>query len=174
MQNYGTSPLEILAADAMLKGLVYLDQFTYSAAWVVNTPTALTASGTIPVNIQIDGDSDFVMQAVNIAAYTNASPPLVISAPNYLLTIQRAGSGRVIMNQPQHVTNLAGNYWNNSFPGSWPMPGLLAKSTTATVTLQNLSTAAPGRVDLSLIGFKVFYKGQNTRDNVFRLGGMVI
>lgn len=172
MQNFGTSPLEILACEAMLGGLVYLDQFTYSAAWTSSNP--LTTTGTIPVNIQIDGDSDFIMQSVNLTAFTSANPPVVISSPNYLITISRAGSGRQIMNQPQHVQNLCGNYWNNSFPGVWPMPGLLQAKNTITVALQNLSTAQPGRVDVALVGFKVFYRGSTDRTQVFNLSGFAL
>lgn len=169
MQNFGTSPLEILACEAMLQGKVFLDQFTYSAKW---DNSSLTATGTIPVNIQIDGDSDFVMQAVNLTAFTNATT--VLATPNFLITIARAGSGRVIMNQPQHIMNLCGNYWNNSFPGVWPMPGLLQAKNTTTVTLQNLSGVAPLRVDVALVGFKVFYRQGATRTNVFNLEGFAL
>lgn len=171
MQNFGTSPLELLAADAMLRGLVFLDQFSYVATWSAATNNQLTATATKPVNIQIDGDSDFIMQMVNITAFsTNATT--VNTSPNFLLTITRSGSGRNIMSQPTHVQNICGNYWNNSYPGAWPMPGLLAAKNTTVLTLQNISGVDQNRVDIALVGFKVFYKGVGTREEVFRLGGM--
>lgn len=174
MQNFGTSPLEILAAQAMIQGQVFLDDFTYSASWIISTATALGATATVPVNIQIDGDSDFVVQSVNIAAYTSANPPVVIAPPNFLILIQRSGSGRQIMNQPQHVSNYCGNFWNNSFPGIRGCASLLQAKNTVVITLQNLSGTAPGRVDVALAGFKVFYKGRNSRDNVFNVAGYAL
>lgn len=171
MQNFGTSPIELLAADAMLRGLVFLDQFTYVASWSTATNNQLTGTANIPVSIQIDGDSDFIMQMVNLTAFsTNATT--VNTSPNFLLTITRSGSGRNIMSQPVQVQNLCGNYWNNSYPGAWPCPGLLAAKNTTVVTLQNLSGVSQTRVDVALVGFKVFYKGVASRDEVFRLGGL--
>lgn len=157
MNGYGVSPLEIMAADAMLQGIAYLDEFTYSAAWITGTATALGSGATVPAQIQINGDSDFIVQEMNITAFDNAAPPVIVASPNLLLTITRSGAGREIMNQAQHVMNICGGYQTNRFPSKKPMPGLINKSNNLQLTLQNLSTTVFSRVDIALIGFKVFY-----------------
>ena len=156
MIGFGTSPLELLASEAMLQGLVYLDEFVYSVSFN-STTTAIGSLGTGSVQLLINGDSDFVAQEMCVTVFTNTTT--INASPNLLLTITRSGSGREIMNQPQHIQNLAGNYWNNAQPGRKPMPGKFEAATNVTFTIQNLRAQAEGRIDVSLIGFKVFYTG---------------
>src|SRR4029078_11440946 len=167
MNGFGTSPLEILATEAMLQGLVYCDEFVYSASWIAGTATELGALATVEVQVQINGDSDFIVQEQNIT-FTNDDSIIFV---NSLLTIIRAGSGREVMSSPQNVANICGAYIGSSgamsFPGKKPMPGLLQKSNTLTCRLQNLTSTAPDRVDLSFVGFKVFYTGAATRQQIF-------
>jgi len=155
MRGYGTSPLELMACDAMLRGLCYLDEFTYSASWVKTTATALGSLATVDVQIQINGDSDFIVQQRNGTVIN--SQHACEDCPNLLLTIVRAGSGREIMNQAQHWQNIVGGFGSTKFPNYLPMPGLIQRSNILTCRLQNLTTDAPDRVDLSFVGFKVFY-----------------
>ncbi len=157
MNGFGVSPLELMASDAMLKGLVYLDEFIYSASFLVNTDSSITSSVTKEVQLLIDGDTDFIIQEQNISAYDVASPPAVVVNPNLLLTVTRAGSGRQIMNQAQHVLNVCGGYTGTRYPSKKPMPGLWLAANTITVKLQNLGTVAFSRVDIAFIGYKVFY-----------------
>ncbi len=160
MGGFGTSPLELMACDAMLKGIVYLDEFIYSASWIAGTATALGSLATIQVQIQINGDSDFVAQEMNLTAIDTAQGGGVgdcVDCPDLLLTVTRAGSGREIMNQAQHVINICGNYFTAHYPAHKPMPGLYAANNIISVTLQNRTTTAFNRVDLALPGFKVFY-----------------
>lgn len=151
--GFGNSPLEVMACDAMLKGLVFLDEFAISAAFVAGTPTELVSQGTTEISIQIDSGADFLAQAANITAFDDQGA--YIAEPNYLLTLVRGGSGRELMNQAQHVLNVCGNYRHQR--GEKPCPGLCASMSQLTVRLQNLSTDAPERVDIALLGFKVFY-----------------
>jgi len=155
MTGYGVSPIELQACEAALAGLVYLDDFTYSAIW--QGPTALGSLQTITVPIQINGDSDFVVQESNIIAYDNQSTPVNVAVPNLLITITRAGSGREIMDSAQHVNNLLGNYTPALNPGRNPMPSLWNAKNTINITLQNLTTTVFGRIQTSFRGFKVFY-----------------
>ena len=154
MNGFGTSPLELMACEAMLKGIAYLDEFVYSASWIAGTSTELKALATVPVQIVINGDSDFINQEENITAFADGD---VIDNPNYLLTLVRAGSGREVMNQEQHVLNIAGSYQNGRVPGRKPFPGLINANNQLTLRLQNLTSTVPDRVDYSLRGFKVFY-----------------
>lgn len=157
---FGTSPLEIMAGNAMLQGLCYIEQFTYPA--VFTGATALGSLGTAQVQIQINGDSDFVVQQINYTCFTNTTT--INASLNALLMVTKAGSGRELMAQPTHIQNVAGNYWNNATNGSLPMPALVNMSNVLTVTLQNLRAQAEGRIDMAFTGFKVFYTGGNRRD----------
>jgi hypothetical protein len=168
--GFGTSPLELLASDAMLGGLIYCETFVYSASWIAGTATALAANGTLEVDIQINGDSDFVCQDLNLTTLSSATPPVLIPGQPMLLTITRAGSGRQLVNQAQNIFNLTGSFQSNFVPSRLPFPFLCQASNIIACTLQNLSNVAPGRVDLSLVGFKVFYtSNQVNRQSVFHV-----
>lgn len=157
MNGFGVSPLELMASDAMLKGLVYLDEFTYSVPFITGTDSAIGSGSTKEVQLLINGDSDFVVQEQNFAAYDSASPAVVVVNPNLLITVTRAGSGRQIMNNPQHILNWCGGYTGTRFPGRKPSAGLWLAANTITVKLQNLGTTVFSRVDVAFTGFKVFY-----------------
>lgn len=158
MIGFGTSPLEVMASAAMLKGLCYLDEFTYSASWIAGTNTALGASATVDVQVFINSDSDFIAQEYNLTAWTNLDTILV--SPDYLISIIRSGSGRELMNQAQHVGNFAGNYRSASanFPGKNPISSLYQGNLNVTIRLANRTVTAANRVDFAMRGFKVFYQ----------------
>ncbi len=161
--GFGVSPLEIMATDAILQGLAWCDEFAYSAAYIIGTPTALGSLATIDVQILINGDSDFVVQEANITAFDNANPPVLVPDPNLLMTLIRGGSGREVMNQPQHVLNMLGGFASNKQQGRVPFCALLGNSQILTVKLQNLSTTVFSRVDVAFRGFKVFYLQTQTQ-----------
>jgi hypothetical protein len=155
MNGYGTSPLELLACEAMLQRIAFLDEFVFSGAWIAGTSTELGALMTVPIQLLINNDSDFIFQEANLVSFFEGD---VLDNPNYLLTITRAGSGREVMNQPQHVLNITGSHQSlGRVPGRKPMPGFIQGNSTLTLSLQNLTSDIPDRVDLALIGFKVFY-----------------
>jgi hypothetical protein len=166
MWGYGSSPLELMACQAMIQGLVYLDEFTYSTFWQSGTSSALPANGDVTQRIQINSDSDFIAQQYNIFA-NGGSANDILGLPDYLITITRAGSGRDIMNNPQKVMNFAGNYFNGTenvtsnaanFPGWLSITSLYQGNSTVSIRLQNPTSAAPFRVEFAMKGFKVFYQ----------------
>jgi len=156
--QYGSSPLELLASAAMLKGLAYLDEFTYSAAYITGTPTSLLAATTVDVQIQINSDSDFVAQEYNLTGWSAVGT--IVNQPDILITIIRSGSGREIFSQFQHVLNICGNYafTDRNYPGKMPISSLFQGNLTVTVRLQNRSAVNFNRVDFAMRGFKVFYQ----------------
>jgi len=157
MDGFGTSPLEIMAADAMMKGLVYLDEFTYSASWLTGTTTALGANGTTDVTININGDSDFIAQEYNLTGWSAVNT--IVASPDLLINIVRGGSGREIFNQAQHVGNICGGmYQSRSAPGRLPISSLYQSMNTVRVTLTDRSAVAWNRIDFAMRGFKVFYQ----------------
>jgi len=166
MLGFGTSPLELMASEAMLRGEVFLEHFTYSAAWVTGTATALGANATAEVVIPINADSDFMIQEMNITALTAAGT--FLATPDYLLLLVIAGAGRQIMNQAQHVANVCGSYQANQVPGRVPMPKIVQASNSISLTLINRTATAANRADIALRGFKIFYSGGN-RQQIFHV-----
>lgn len=171
MNGFGTSPLELMACDAMLQGLAYLDEFTYSCSWIASTTTALGANGTVDVQIQINGDSDFIAQEYNLTGWSAVNT--IVASPDLLITIVRSGSGREIMNQEQAVGNLCGGFFTSrSAPGRLPCASLYQSQNTIRVRLQDRSGVAWNRVDFAMRGFKVFYQTNQqgvtgTRQGIF-------
>lgn len=163
---YGNSPIEVLASDAMLKGQVFLEMFTYSSQWITGTASALGASATVDQQIIINGDSDFVIQEINLTAWSAVGT--IVATPDLLLTIVIAGAGRQIMNAAQHVLNFCGSYATGQVPAQPPMPKLVQAANTITNTLANRTASAFNRVDLMYRGFKVFYSGGN-RQQIFHV-----
>lgn len=166
MLGFGTSPLELMASDAMLRGEIFCEHFTYSASYVTGTATALAANGTTEVQVQINADSDFLIQEMDIVSLTAAGT--FIATPDYLITIVIAGAGRQIMSQAQHVANYAGSYQANQVPGRLPMPKLVQASNTISVVLTNRTGTASNFAQVSLKGFKIFYSGGN-RQQIFHV-----
>lgn len=164
--GFGSSPIELLSADAMLRGEIYCTGFTYSAAWITGTASALGASSTVDAQIQVNSDSDFVVQEINFLSFSGLDT--IIANPDYLLQIILAGSGRQIMNQAQHVGNYTGSYQANRVPGISSYPILLTSNSTITCTLQNRTVTACNRAELMLRGYKVFYTG-GSRTQIFHV-----
>ena len=152
---YGASPVEIMAMNAMLQGSVMCQAFCYSALYLTGTGTALAANGTTNVTTQITADSDFVVQRLNLTAWSAANT--IIPDPDYTLLLTLNGSGRQIMDQAQTVQNLCGNFSQNKVPSDWPFPYLIQANNSINSQIVNRSAVAANRVDLSYIGFKVFY-----------------
>lgn len=164
--QFGSSPLELLAAAAMLKGLCYLDEFTYGARFDPTVNTGLPANGQQTVGIPINSDSDFIAIQYNFEAWSTAGT--LVNNPDILLLLTRSGAGRNIMDQATPVINVCGNYAFNdrNYPGYLPISslhqgnGLLQVAlTNRTATNFNTGTA---RIDFTMRGFKVFY--QTNRD----------
>lgn len=167
---YGTSPLEIMACDAMLKGLIYCYGFTYSALWF--GATALGANAAVNQVTQISADSDFVIQRMNLLSYTAADTPEV--NPDFTLNLTIAGTGTNLMDAPQHVNNILGNFFDNRVPNDIPMPILIPANNNVTAQLTNRSAVAQNFTQLSYVGFRVKYlTDQNgnptTRQQVFHV-----
>lgn len=163
--GFGTSPLELLARDAMVQSLVYLDEFTYSAKWIKGTSSELAPGGDKTIRININSDSDFIAQAYNFTALGATADDILGLGP-FRLTITRSGSGRNIMDDGILVANLCGNYvqadgvqYAANSPGSLPISSLYQGNSTVTYRLQNLSTTlAPSLCEFVMRGFKVFYQ----------------
>jgi hypothetical protein len=159
---FGQSPVELMAANAMMLGGIYCENFTYSANWLTGTGSALGANATVDQQIQINSDSDFVLQIFNGVSYSAADTPIV--APDYLVNVVMAGSGRQIFDTAQDWVTFVGNYSVNRVPGILTFPRIIPANNTVTVTLTNRTGTAANRVKLSLKGFKVWYLTTNRKE----------
>lgn len=142
--------------QAALAKKVVLDHFTYVATWA-----PLPLSATVPVVVPISADSDFVwMELTGVAfrAANNLDP-----APDLLLQFADTGSGRLFQDAPIHWSNIIGN---GQWPYVLPEPKLLVGSGSIQITMTNNVAVAEGRVDLALIGVKVFYLRGYNRDQL--------
>jgi len=162
MNGYGTSPLELMAADAMLRGKINCQRFTYSARFITGTTTALGASATTSVDTQINGDSDFLMLSMNLVAFTALDT--IIANPDYLLLLTASGAGRNLMDAAQHVCNITGANQANRIPDRMCFPILLGAKNTLTSQLTNRTVTAANLVHIAFDGMKIFYTGANRQD----------
>lgn len=166
---FGASPLEIMACNAMLRRMVYCYHFTYSALFF--GANALGASGTQTVATQITADSDFVVQRINLVSFTALDTPEV--NPDFTLLLTVAGVAVNLMDQPIHVNNLCGNFFDNRVPSDLPFPVLIIANQNLTSQLVNRSAVAQNYTQISYTGFKVKYLKNpdtnmpTTRDEVF-------
>jgi hypothetical protein len=150
---FGSSPIEVMAMQAMLQGWVYCYGFTYSA--LMFGTNALAANGTQTVPTQITADSDFVIQRINLVSFTAADTPEV--NPDFTTQLTIAGSAINLMDSPQHVNNLFGNFFDNRVPNDLPFPILIAANQNLSVTTVNRSAVAQNFTQYSYVGFKVKY-----------------
>ena len=162
---FGTSPLEIMACNAMLQRKVYCFGFTYSA--LLFGTNALGVSATVNVTTPITADSDFVIQRINMVSYTALDTPEV--NPDFTIQLTIAGNAINLFDQPQHVNNVCGNFFDNRVPNDLPFPILIIANQNLTNQVINRTVVAQNYTLFSYVGFKVKYLGNTTRDEVFHV-----
>mgnify|MGYP006955650321 CR=1 FL=1 len=156
MYGYGSSPLEIMATEAMINKLTYNQFFTYNALFASSTALGATSSAEVP--IPINGDSDFIVQEINLTSWTAADTPEI--DPDYTIMLTIAGSGRQLMDREMTVQNMCGSMLvNKAGLRRLPFPVLIQANNTLNVRLTNRSAVAANRVDVTFVGFKVYYIG---------------
>lgn len=139
---------------------IELDLFFYNAIF-----NPLGAGATANVGVPITNDSDFILDALNLVSYSAVG--ILVPNPDYQIAIADTGSGRNLQDQPVHVANITGT---GQLSFILPEPKLFKGSATILVTLVN-NTAVAAKVDVTLIGRKIFYLGNFTRDLL--IAGMV-
>jgi hypothetical protein len=161
--GYGASPIEVLAREAMRQGAVYCEKFDLTARFLAGSTSALAANNSQTVPVQIDNGWDFVIQSINGTWY-NADGTTLNAAPNALVQFIKDTSGKLLSSAPEHWLNVMGSFAANKISDQLPFPVLLAEKSTLQVTLTNLTADAPNRVEISLVGFKVYYVNTSRSD----------
>ena len=143
---------------------VELVPFFYSTSF---QNSVIAASATVSQNIQVQADSHFVCRYINTLAYTGGLAVFTTIAP-LLINFFDTGNGRTLQDNPQPLQNLAGGLAAGggafgNLPFILPEPWLIKASGVVQIQITNLSTTqAIVRLDVSLIGFKVFTFGASS------------
>lgn len=128
---------------------VNLVYFNYSAVFPIAT---FLAGVTLPVNVPINNDSDFLWRFSTLAAFS--APGVIIPVPDMLVSYSDSGSGRNLQDQPQHVLNVCGTA---QLPFVLPEPYLITAGSTLGVALTNNALGPAALVNMTFSGFKVQY-----------------
>lgn len=140
---------------------IELDLFTYSAIFPIAT---FVGGATVTILTPITADSDFVLDALNLAAYSAAG--VLVVNPDYQLALRDTGSGRDLQDAPIHAGNITGTGILTYY---LPEPKLFKGASNIGITLVN-NTAVAAKVDVAFIGRKIFYLAGFNRDALFAIG----
>lgn len=160
---FGTSPIELLAADAMLRGAIFCNGYSYPAFYLTGTATAIGANGSVDNPIQITSEADFVVQQLTGNAFTAAGT--IVADPDFTINIT-VSSGRPWWNGAQTWRDVVGSFQSTCTPMALTFPRLIPAQTTLTVTVANRTATPMNRVSVLLTGFNVYYQNEN-RSQVF-------
>jgi len=130
------------------------DFYVYgSSAGSTVTPLAAGASSSDIINIE--ADSDFILQKLSYeadiagAAFTDSSRPI----PNVNVQLIDSGSGRQLMQNPLPIPSIFGT---GELPFILSNPRFFAKNSTIQVAYTNFDAAIGYSIRLSFIGYKIY------------------
>ena len=136
---------QLLNAKSILK-----DHFTYTANFL-----AIAAAGVVSVNVPIQADADFMIQAQaqfsDIAAAIQTDSSRVIPVATVLIT--DSGSGRQFMDSDVPVASIFGT---GALPFVLPQPKIVSARSNLTVKVTNLTAGTTYNIRLAFIGVKLF------------------
>jgi hypothetical protein len=125
--------------------------------------TALAASAQSTDTIQIEADSNFILQKFAYHCQAPAATMLAASAlglveaqriiPPVAIQLIDTGSGRQLMQNPIPIPSLFGN---GQLPFILPNPRMFLRNSTIQVAFTNLDVTNAYTVRLAFIGFKVY------------------
>jgi len=119
----------------------------------------LLASGSSATgNVNIQADSDFVLQKLTVFADIAGAAQLSDSrvVPLCSLQVTDSGSGRQLFESAVPVPAIFGN---GELPFILPTPKLFPARSTITLNVANFSAATTYNLKFALIGYKVFNTG---------------
>ena len=161
---FGSSPIELLAADAMLRGSIQCNSYSYNADFLTGTNQAIGANGTPQQVIQITSEADFVCQMITATCWGSAAGTL-LQDPDYTINVS-ISSGRPWFNAPVILRNVCGTFAAAENPDSLPFPRLIPLNSTLTVSIVNRTATAANFLQVLFMGFNVYYKSED-RATVF-------
>ncbi len=134
------------------------DFYVYEEDFTTGTNNAVAAGATATGNINIQADSDFVLQKLTYFADISAAVQTDSSRVIPLMTaqIKDTGSGRDLFEVALPVSNVFGT---GVLPFILPTPKLFLARSTIAITVTNFSASTTYNLRLSFIGYKVFRMG---------------
>jgi hypothetical protein len=136
--------------------------FFYSSQFV---NSVIAAGATITQNVAIQADSHFVVRYIMCTVYNSPSIVVFTGLAALTLNLFDTGSGRTLQDNPQAIQNLCGGAGGTAGgPGGnqpfiLPEPWFIRAGGVVQLTIGNLGLLTFPRVDVSLVGFKVFKFG---------------
>jgi len=129
----------------------YLGQefFVYS----VNT-ASLAAGASVAAQINIEADSDFLINKITSAIFDAADGALVAN-PNLTVQLTDSASGRTLFDQAQPVKSISGT---GELPFVPPVAKLLRAKSTFTVTWSNRGTTTLYNISMTFPGTKMYLR----------------
>lgn len=131
-------------------GQVIKDPFTYTATF-----TGLAAGANSTVNVNIQADADFLIQALtfhaNVANAGQTESNFTYPLATVLLT--DSGSGRQFMDSDVSIPAMFGN---GQFPFVLPQAKLMSARSTLVCKVTNYDAAQTYNIRLNFIGVKLF------------------
>jgi len=115
----------------------------------------LAAGGNANDTIQIEADSDFILQKLtyeaDIAGAAQTNNTRVI--PNVLVQLTDTGSGRQLMQNPIPIPSFFGI---GAIPFILPNPRLFMRNSTIQVAFSSFEAAITPSIRLAFIGYKIY------------------
>lgn len=137
------------------------DFYVYEASTTPGTPIPVSATQTD--TIQIEADSNFVLQKLAYHCQAPAATALAASAiglvesqriiPPVAIQLVDTGSGRQLTSAPIPIPSLFGN---GMLPFILPNPRLFMRNSTIQVTFTNLDATNVYTVRLAFMGYKTY------------------
>lgn len=116
---------------------------------------ALAAAGTANDVINIEADSDFMLQKMTYEADIAAAAFTFTTNPIPLVTIQLVdtGSGRQLMQNPIPINSFMGD---GKLPFYLPNPRKFLRNSTIQIAFANFDAAVTYNIRLAFIGYKIY------------------
>jgi len=116
---------------------------------------ALVAGGTSNDVINIEADSDFILQKMTYEADIAAAAYTFTTNPIPLVTIQitDTGSGRQLMQEPIPINSFMGD---GKLPFYLPNPRKFLRNSTIQIAFVNFDAAVTYNLRLAFIGYKIY------------------
>lgn len=116
---------------------------------------AIIAGGTSNDVINIEADSDFILQKMTYEADIAAAAYTFTTNPIPLITIQitDTGSGRQLMQNPIPVNSFMGD---GKLPFYLPNPRKFLRNSTIQIAFVNFDAAVTYNIRLAFIGYKIY------------------
>lgn len=137
------------------------DFYVYEASTTIGTP--IPVSGQQTDTIQIEADSNFILQKLTYHAQAPAGTALAADAlglvesqkiiPPVAIQLIDTGSGRQLMQNPIPIPSLFGD---GKLPFILPNPRMFMRNSTIQVVFTNLDATNTYTVRLAFIGYKVY------------------